>query len=217
MDKAKSLIKDFEASKVGRVLNGKESFRNKVGRVMHGMAYKHRALMILSGLGAVVTGVGLGAVGAVALSPVMFAGIYGGISPKKNEKAACEALMNIAVRKTSAFVRFLNRQNIVNTERQRAVRMYLDSNLPVGMKKTFAADHPLAVAQILSGRDDLVQYHSPEVYQLEVMQELLTQSNEKGGIVHGFFQPFTRKYYELEKKAKEQARILKKLGKSIID
>ena len=202
---SQEIIKQFEQSRVGHVLNGKESFRNKMGRVVHGLCYKHRVLMILTGIGAMAAGVGMGAVGAVALSPVMFGGVYGGLSPKKNEKAACEALMNIAVRKGAALARFMSREGVSESLKKQTLQKYLNDNMPLGCQKEYQQAFPYAIADILNRDESKAQYHNPDVYLLEAVQEEFTKSNEKGGVLHGMAQVFTKKYYQQEAKAKKVA------------
>ena len=120
---------------------------------------------------------GLGAVGTILLTPIMFAGVYGGISPKKNEKAACEALMNIAVRKGAALARFMNREDIPPSLKQQTLQEYLSNNMPLGCQNEYQQMFPNAVANILNRNESEAQYHNLDVYLLEAVQEEFTKSN----------------------------------------
>ena len=206
---SKQLIKEFNESKVGKVLNGKESFRNKVGRVLHGISYKHPKLAMTLGvmgfMGATIVG---GPVGAVVASPMMFAGVYSGIVPKKEEKAACDFLMNVAVRKTAAFDNYLVKRGIDEKTRLSAVQAYLKSQSPrFGYFKEYQKDFPSAAQQIMAVgmKGDLPLLHGKELYELEALQEVFTKDRNKDGILKGMIKTFTPAYREQRKEAKKIA------------
>lgn len=206
---SKQLIKEFNESKVGKVLNGKESFRNKIGRVLHGISYKHPKLAMTMGVSASV-GAALvgGPVGAVAVSPMMFAGVYSGIVPKKEEKAACDFLMNVAVRKTAAFDNYLVKRGIDEKTRLSAVQAYLKSQAPgFGYFKEYQKDFPSAAQQIMAVgmKGDLPLLHGKELYELEALQEVFTKDRNKDGILKGMIKTFTPAYRERRKEAKKIA------------
>lgn len=209
MSDTKKLIREFNESKVGKVLNGKESFRNGVGRMLHGLSYKHPKLAMALGtigfMGATVVG---GPVGAIAASPIMFAGIYSGIVPKKEEKAACDFLMNVAVRKTAAFNNYLEKRGIDEKERLTAVREYLKSQAPkFGYFKEYQKDFPGAAEQIMKEgmKGDLPLLHGRELYELETLQEVFTKGRNKDGILKGMIKTFTPTYRAQRKEAKKIA------------
>ena len=193
MDQRRDLIEMFHKTPVGRVVKGKESFRNTVGRVMHGLAHSHPNVMRVLGTTALIGGAVAGPVALVALSPVMFMGIYS-CTPKKFEQSACEFLANVAVRKADALSRFINKQNISDELKKSTVQMYLLQNMPIGMANEYMTHHPNAVMQIMSGHVSEASYHNPEVYELEAVQEQFTKGNDKGGILQGMVHFFTKKY-----------------------
>ena len=206
MSDTKMLIREFNASKVGKVLNGKESFRNAVGRTLHGLSYRHPKLAMAMGvvgfMGATVAG---GPVGALVASPVMFASVYSGIVPKKEEKAACDFLMNVAVRKTAAFDNYLVKRGTDETRRLSAVQAYLKSQAPgFGYFKEYQRDFPNAVQQIMKEgmKGDLPLLHGKELYELEALQEVFTKGRNKDGIFKGMIKTFTPTYRRQREMAK---------------
>ncbi|MBP5343997.1 MAG: hypothetical protein J6Y85_02860 [Alphaproteobacteria bacterium] len=198
MDQQK-LLEAFNQTPAGRVILGKEALRNRLGRVIHGLVYKHPKSMITLGslafAGSLVTGLGV----MMLTTPIMFAGAYAALSPKKLEKAGCEFLANVAVRKADAFAHFLKKQNLTASEQEQAVLQYLCQNLPVGMKQEYLETHPNAAGQIISGKPDEACYHNFDVYHLEALQEQFTKGKDKGGVLHGMFQTFTPKYQKQKK------------------
>ena len=206
---SKQLIKEFNESKVGKVLNGKESFRNKVGRILHGVSYKHPKLaMALGVVGFMGATVAMGPVGAIVASPMMFAGVYSGIVPKKEEKAACDSLMNVAVRKTAAFDNYLVKRGIDEKKRLSAVQDYLKSQAPsFGYFKEYQKDFPNAAQQIMTVgmKGDLPLLHGRELYELEALQEVFTKGRNKDGILKGIVKTFTPTYRAQRKEAKKIA------------
>ena len=206
---SKKLISEFNASKVGKVLNGKESFRNGVGRTLHGLSYKHPKLaMVLGFTGFLGATVAAGPVGAIATFPIMFAGVYSGIVPKKEEKAACDFLMNVAVRKTAVFNNYLEKRGIDETERLTVLQTYLKSQSPkFGYFKEYQQDFPNAAEQIMKeGKSgDLPLLHSRELYALESLQEIFTKGRNKEGILKGMIKTFTPTYHKQRKEAEQIA------------
>lgn len=193
MDQQK-LLNAFNQTPAGRVISGKEALRNRLGRMLHGLAYKHPKSMMTLGSIAFASSLVTGPVVMALTTPIMFAGAYAAVSPKKSEKADCEFLANVAVRKADAFARFLKKQDLSETEKEQAVLKYLHQNLPVGMTQEYLKAHPQATEQILSGHPEEACYHDLSVYHLEALQEQFTKSKDKGGVLHGMAQMFTRKY-----------------------
>ena len=209
MSDTKKLIKEFNESKVGKVLNGKESFRNGVGRILHGISYKHPKLAMAMGImGFMGATVAMGPVGAIVASPMMFAGVYSGIVPKKEEKAACDFLMNVAVRKTVAFNNYLEKRGVDEKARLTAVQAYLKSQAPkFGYFKEYQKDFPKAAEQIMKEgmKGDLPLLHGRELYELEALQEVFTKGRNKDGILKGMLKTFTPTYRAQRKDAEKIA------------
>lgn len=211
MSDTKKLIKEFNESKVGKVVNGKESFRNGVGRILHGLSYKYPKVAMTLGvvgfMGATVVG---GPVGAAVASPMMFAGVYSSIVPKKEEKAACDFLMNVAVRKTAAFDNYLFKRGIDEKTRLSAVQAYLKSQAPgFGYFKEYQKNFPSAAQQIMAVgmKGDLPLLHGRELYELEALQEVFTRGRNKDGILKGMIKTFTPTYRQQRKEAKKIAEV----------
>ena len=204
MDQQK-LLEDFYKTSTGRVLEGKESFRNRMGCIVHGLAHKHPKTMVAVGSLAFIGGMVGGPTMLLAVSPVMFAGVYTAITPKNVERAACEFLANVAVRKTDALACFLKKQNVNEADQKKLLQQYLQKNMPLGMMPEYMKKHPDAIEKITSGKLSEASYHSPEVYLLEAVQERLTKTKTKGGILYGMIQPFSAKYREQKQIAQEIA------------
>lgn len=209
MSDTKKLIKEFNESKVGKVVNGKESFRSGVGRILHGLSYKYPKLaMVMGVMGFMGSTVALGPVGAIAASPMMFAGVYSGIVPKKEEKVACDFLMNVAVRKTAAFNNYLEKRGVDEKDRLAAVREYLKNQAPkFGYFKEYQKDFPNAAEQIMKEgmKGELPLLHGRELYELEALQEVFTKGRNKDGILKGMVKTFTPTYRAQRKEAKKIA------------
>ena len=205
MPTTQELIDQFNHSPVGRVVNGRESFRNRVGRFMHGLAHRHPKLGFALGTAAFVGGSVVGGpVGSLCTAPFLLQGIYGAITPSKIEKADCDFLMNQAVRKTAAFCTFMERRHVPSAEKEAALEQYLKSQSPMfGYYREYREQNPDAVAQIMSSGQtgDLPLMHGPDLYQAEITQELLTKAHQKGGIVHGLIRSFLPQTRQLEKRA----------------
>ena len=211
MDQTKQLIEEFNVSKVGQVLNGKEAFRNKVGCLLHGLTHKHPKLAML-GSSALFAG-GTALMGPLAAAPTIFPAAYGAAvsftaKGRLQEKASCDFLMNHGVRKTAAFSNFLDKKGIDAATKEAALQTYLKSQAPkFGYFRDYIRQFPNAVQQIMSSgmKGDLPLIHSQEVYHLEAVQEALTKGHNKGGILHGLVQSVLPKTKEMEKKAGEVA------------
>ena len=208
---SKKLISEFNHSKVGRVLNGKESFRNAVGRTLHGLSYKHPKLAMGLGFlafsGATIVG---GPIGAVVASPLMFGSVYSAIVPKREEKAACDFLMNVAVRKTAAFNNYLQKKDIPETERMAALDVYLKSQAPkFGYFNEYKKEFPNAVQKIVKEgmKGDLPLLHGKELYALETLQEVFTKGRNKDGILKGMIKTFTPTYRRQRQEAETLAKV----------
>ena len=207
---SQKLIDEFNKSKVGKVLSGKESFRNTVGCALHGLTYKHPKLVM--GMGILVFSVAAiigGPVGTVVASPLLFGGVYSAIVPKKEEKAACDFLMNVAVRKTAAFNSYLQKQAIPETERMATLDIYLKSQSPkFGYFNEYKKEFPNAVQQIAKEgmKGDLPLLHGRELYALEALQEIFTKDRNKGGILKGIFKTFTPTYRRQRQEAEMMAK-----------
>ena len=206
MNQSKVLINAFQKTAIGRVISGREAFRNRMGRLLHGLTYYHPKSLMTIGAVAFMAGITLPGV-LLASAPLMFVGVYSAISPKKTEKAACEFLANVAIRKTDALAHFLKKQQVTTDIAQSTLQQYLEQNLPRGMANEYMSTHPNAIVQIQSEHASDICYHNPEVYLLEVLQEQLTKSQDKGGILHGMMQTFMPKYYLQEKEARRIAAI----------
>ena len=210
MDQTKQLISEFNTSKVGQVLNGKEAFRNKMGCLLHGLAHKHPKMAML-GSSLLYAG-GVATLGPLASAPAIFPAAYSVATAtakgRLREKASCEFLMNVAVRKTAAFSNFLEKKGIDAATREAAVQTYLKGQAPkFGYFKDYAKQFPDAARQIISAgtKGDLPLIHNKEVYHLEAVQEALTRGHNKGGVLHGLVQTFSPKTQAMEKKAGELA------------
>ena len=199
------LIEQFNQSPAGRVINGREAFRNRMGRLLHGVAHKHSKLALTIGIAAAVGGFALGGpIGFAATFPVMFQGIYGTVAPKKFEKAACDFLMNQGIRKAAALASFMKKQNVPVAEQETTLQTYIRQQAPLGCFKDYDKQFPDAAKQILSAgtKGDLPLLHGPELYHDEIVQEMLTKNRQKGGILRGMLRTFLPSTQHLEKQAK---------------
>jgi len=193
MDQQK-LLDSFNKTAAGKVIAGKEAFRNRIGRIMHGLAYKYPKSVITAGALAFTGGLLTGSPLMIATAPLMFGAAYTAVSPRNTERATCEFLANVAVHKADAFARFLKRQNLSTTEKEQAILQYLQQNMPIGMASEYLKSHPQAVTHIINSHPEEACYHTLEVYRFETLQEQFTKNKDKGGILHGFIQTFTKKY-----------------------
>ena len=203
------LIRQFNESKAGHVINGSESFRNRMGRVLHGLSYNHPRLAAVAGIGTSIVGTAVGGpIGALATSPALFSATYAVVTPKRFEKAACDFLMNQGVRKASAFSNFLEKQGIDPATREAAVAKYLEQQAPkFGYYKEYQQEFPAAAKQIVEAgtKGDLPLRHSQDLYKNEIIQETLTRERRKGGILKGLIYTFTKDARRIESEAEKLA------------
>ena len=145
------------------------------------------------------------ALGAIAFPSLCSA--FLGSAAKKDEKIAREFLMNVGIRKSNAFNKFLQTKGISGKTQEEAIEYCLKKSAPIlGGFKEFQKEMPDAVQKIVraTSEADLPYYRTPGVLRNELMQKHMVKRGTAGGIIQGVKNILTGEEKIVQKLAEEE-------------